>query len=522
MTARPDGGDSGWTGFVLAVVPVVGIALDGPALVRLVTDRIRADVVLADSVQLAPGPAVDGPGQAFEVANTLVQAAQGERRRLFAPQAVFGCVLVGRDAQEAALVADALARTRHLNRLPVYFYGVAATDLETTADEVIGKVFAMMESYERWPDFVLDGLAYRALLRPAPTPATAPAPTPAPTPAAPMPTAAAAPVPTAAPAAPVPTAAGTAVGGWQEVSPEAAPLPEAPGHHAPDAPIYRPPAGPPPVTPSHPDQGLSAQHAPAPPPAHTSVHAPQAPSSRAPDVPVDRPRARPRWQPPAPAAPARWSRWREALRLPHRAPQPTQADALHRLERTTYAVDLVYFVLVTDSERVDRSTRQRRERLLLDLDAAYATPPPGPHGEEPPPVEVALYTAGRSLVRHGPLQPAGQLADTRLPKVELDYVDLVECVGAVQDAYQRECTALNRRGIEVPVASVLFVATSAPLADSDTVDRIRSLCEDCRVAWILLGADARLVSEEFTEAGALVLEDHPDLVSELVERRFLG
>lgn len=209
------------------------------------------------------------------------------------------------------------------------------------------------------------------------------------------------------------------------------------------------------------------------------------------------------------------------LRSRRRRP-PTQDEALQRLADDGYAVNLVYFVLVAENEPINRSLQQRRLQLLLDLDNTYARLEAEPANRDAPVVEVALFTAGRSLVRHGPLRPAGQLARTRPPKVGVDYLDLVECLGAVHDAYRWERTSLNRRGIDVPQASVIFISSSAPLADIESVDRFHALCAECQVAWILLGADAGPMSEEFTDAGALVVSHHPDIVAELVERGFVG
>lgn len=422
-------GDPGWTGFVLLIVPVGGAEAANPELARLVDDRIRSDVVLADTVRVAGGPAIDGAGpeQAYAVANALVRTAMDGPRRLFAPRAVFGCVLVGQDAQEAERLADALAQTGHLSRLPVYFFGVGGADLAESVTEVTNRVLAMVESYERWPDFVLDEQRFRALLRP-PRPTSAPALRPAERAADPWPP--------------------TTSGATYQLSPRGA-RPRLPQH----APVHR--------------------------------------------------------------------GWRDMLR-PRRRRPATQAEALQRLADDGYAVDLVYFVLVAENERTSRALRTRRLQLLLELDSAYAQLEADLVDGDAPVIEVALYTAGRSLVRHGPLRPAGQLANTRLPKVGLDYVDLVECVGAVRDAYGRELASLNRRGIDVPRASVIFISASPPLADSEAVDRFHALCAECRVAWILLGADHTLMSEEFTAAGALVLPDHPDIVHEMVGLGFVG
>ncbi|QKW12234.1 hypothetical protein [Verrucosispora sp. NA02020] len=397
-----------WTGFVLLVVPVEGLELAADGLVQAVRDRVAADVVLADTVRVAGGPAIGTAGyeETSAVANALVRAALVNRREAFAPRVVFGCVLVGQEPERAEQLAAELSQSQELSALPLHCYGVGASSPAGTVTEVTARIVVMMDSVERWPDAVIDERRLLSLLRPSP----------------------------ADPPIVPPTVAPLATGG-----------------------------------------------------------------GKAGEDPEPR------------------SRWRGLLARGRRA-NPTPAQALDRLARTTNAAALAYLVLVTDGQLPERRVRDRQARLAVELDGALARLRVDWEGDGLAPVETALFTAGRTLVRHGPLRPAGQLSRVRLPKVKPEYVDLVRCVNGIGNAHQRDLNSLTSRGVEVPATVVVLISTCAPLADSESVEWLRVLGDRCRVVWILVGVDPELMSDEFTEAGVLVLDDHSDIAHEFTER----
>ncbi len=209
------------------------------------------------------------------------------------------------------------------------------------------------------------------------------------------------------------------------------------------------------------------------------------------------------------------SRWRGLLA--RRRANPTPAQALDRLARTADAAALAYLVLVTDGRLPERRLRDRQAQLAVELDRALGGLRVR-EGDGLAAVETALFTAGRTLARHGPLRPAGQLSRVRPPKIKSEYVDLVRCVDEIENAHRRDLSSLTTRGVEVPATVVVLISTCAPLADSESVERLRALGSRCRVVWILVGVDPELMSDEFTEAGVLLLDDHPDIAHEFTER----
>lgn len=218
----------------------------------------------------------------------------------------------------------------------------------------------------------------------------------------------------------------------------------------------------------------------------------------------------------------RRTRWATPFPLRRKPPAPKYGDALERIARSSRSVALLYLVFVADRERIDRGAHRRRSEIARQLDDRIAAMP----REQPEaglvPVEVGMFTAAQRLTRSGPLQPAGQLAKARLPKPPQDYFDLVESVRGLLEAREREEAALERRDIEVAETHVVFLSTSVPLADTESVDKLVELRAVAEVAWVFIGVDRSLVSQQFEEAGVTVLVEHPDVVAELIDQTLVG
>jgi len=459
-----------WVGFVLLLAPTSGLSVDCEELHRRVKRWVRGNVDLADvtavahSLEVTTGDNHD----ASMIARALDRAATTSGH-LIAPRVVFGCVVVDDSVEEARRLADRLAEEPRLDDLPVYFFGVGARP-NNAADDPDGRPAERSEPDPALVDVVVGHLydvveAYERL----------------------------------------PTFAITEAQ-YQELNERRISGVATPARSALPAPPVPGPRKPAPHT-SRKQLALESRPASEPPeptelPRHGTDDEPEIIADDANESSDDRP--------PLDVAGA----FRKVFgKLGGRENKLSELELLDRVAAPGGGVELCYLVLVADVTR--KAPAQQRD-LTLAIDRQIGAI----REESGRSIATATFTAGRRLRRVGPLRAAGQLTKHDVPRLPAEHFDVVDCVNDLLDVANRDTAALYRRGTNVSKVQVCLLSSTAPLADMGAVERIETLCQQASVTWLLLGVDPALMSAAFSDAGVLVLEDHPDVVGELIDRVF--
>jgi len=447
-----------WTGFVLLIVPVAGLAVDADALFRDVQDQVDRDVVLQDTVRVGISADIAlgrGAGPVVEALSSTVLNSGGA---MFAPSAVFGCAVVGNDVAEANRVAEDLADAPILRRLNVFFYGVAAQPDESgsgftddssmedtislrpirgpgskprpdavTVASVVSMAVALMEKHERNSGYAISGRQFAQMTARPPAPVAAP----------------------------------------REVS-------------------------------------ASTRAMPTPPPPTTYSDPADDPYARRPRLFERISAVTSRPGPPTQAeALDRLARVTDAVQLVYIV-MPMDAGkmgrAVHR-RRAELVVEL--------------------DRALALATADHAAPGAGAEAAPSRiSAQTVLLSAGRRMTRSGPMTPVGKLSVDAVPKLSAGHFDLVTCIDDFVGIQERDAASLARRGVDLIGVNVVFVSTGAPLADAVSVARLEQLTHVMDVSWILLGDAWELMSEDFAAIGVRSFEGHADVANELVATAF--
>ena len=169
----------------------------------------------------------------------------------------------------------------------------------------------------------------------------------------------------------------------------------------------------------------------------------------------------------------------------------TDADALDAIQRDGRAVGLVFLVFVPDDGVVPRAVAKRRNEIALDLDRAFASVDVDIATGRPAQVTVEVFSATNPVRKHGVLHRAGELIDSALPKVEIEYFSLSETVVPLSDAARRTSRALRARGVEVVSLHLVFLAAMRFPDDESTRGDGLQLLKDARVTWVDFSPPAR-------------------------------
>ena len=84
---------------------------------------------------------------------------------------------------------------------------------------------------------------------------------------------------------------------------------------------------------------------------------------------------------------------------------------------------------------------------------------------------------------------------------------------------ERDRASFARRGVAVAEVRTVILTSELPLADTDTIDGYRQLCDLSPVTWVL-GTDLEDLSSDFHSERSQILFNHADVVEELVSRDF--
>ena len=447
-----------WTGFVFLLVPTPGSPVNSERLFAKVKRLVKRDVEMADIATIARAlPIGSGPRRdAALVARALHRAAVAPGY-VFAPRLVFGCVLIASDERRARAMVQALADTPDLEDLPVYFFVVVADpERPDTAEPSQRTVTAVADALTEMIDSFQTLPNFAITEEQFLSRGRKPAP------------------------------AGLALSGPSPAGPApAAPRNAGPVERIAPGEQRALPAGP--VVPHQ---------------AHVAAET----------APVDAGRGgarRPagfgtRLRRAVVTLPARLRPWERP---------PTPSETLDRVARSAGTVELLYAVLVADRTR---TPSDRRHAALTDIDRQLATLTTDGRCS----IDTAVFTAGRRLVRHDPLRPAGTLGRARLPRVPTEHFDLIDCVEDLEKHRRRAVAALRRRRLPGARVHVCVLSTALPLADMGSVDAIVELCRVVDATWIVFDTDPALMSTEFLDAGLHVLEDHDDVAGEYVAHAF--
>jgi hypothetical protein len=163
---------------------------------------------------------------------------------------------------------------------------------------------------------------------------------------------------------------------------------------------------------------------------------------------------------------------------------PTDADALDDLQRDGRPVGLVYLVFVPDDGVVPKSVAKRRDTTALELDQALASVRFDATTDQPAHVAVEVLSATNPVKKHGVLRAAGDLTESALPKVRIEYFSVPETMGPLLDASLRTARALDARGVDVVSLHFIFLAAARFPADEETEGHWIQMLEHARVTWI--------------------------------------
>lgn len=202
---------------------------------------------------------------------------------------------------------------------------------------------------------------------------------------------------------------------------------------------------------------------------------------------------------------------RERLLGQHR----TEAQTMDRLVRARRAVALVYLVFVPDDGVVSKAAARSRTAIALELDRLLATVDVDALTGERAHVAVEVLSATNPVRKHGILREAGELTESMLPEVPIEYFDFLEVVEPLIDAASRNVRAIEARGIEVVSLHFVFFASIGFPADEVTEDEWMRLLEVARVTWIDFSPVQRRSAHRMPASpyGLHVLTDKEDVVA---------
>ncbi len=393
--------DDQWTQLLIVIVPVGDLPFHASELYDRVREVIEADIVLFDLVTLCIGPKVDGSAtRDASVVQAFLAGAVADGH-LFAPRVVFGCVLVGPDAEQLGLAQRRLSQHVLMKNIGTLFHTVAVDDTAEAAVDpvsaVVGFAEQMMADYEREPAVSTSERQFLKALK------------------------------------------------------------------------VLTPAAPPPAP---------------------------SPRRRRPPEEESRP-------------PSLFQRARASLGLAIESPPATEPMA--RRSTGTGAVALVYLVFVPDDNPPGRTIVKRRNAVAVELDLMLNRVQSDPATGRAMDVALEVLCAVNPITRHHGVAFAGGLDKKDLPRVPVDYFDFYETIGELGDEHQRVSSTFWKRGVDVLSAHIIFLATTGPLPDRESVERFAGLLAHTRVTWLHFGQSSEIIPEEFELPGMQVLSDQSDL-----------
>lgn len=458
-----------WTGFLLVVVPVGRLPVSGEELCRQVRARIGTDAVLYDIVTVALAPPIGKTAKWGRTFLTSVVDAAMPDRHYFAPRGVIGVVAVADDKDVLRAGFDALRNLPADAQFWTKLFGaVVRPDARTGVSEaaverIASAVDQLVEMFDEEPQFATAEPAFLHRI--------------------------------------------ATLVGRDYVHPSV--LEPAPPHEEPRAAVPDPPARSEPVRVE-----------------------PLGPS-QPPRYPEPLPREEPPVRARAAALPAAQRTRRliepvmydgtEIVNVDKRTPlqklarqNQTDADCLNELQRDGRAVALVELVFVPDDGVVSRSVTKRRNAIAIELDQAFASVTHDVDTELATHVAVEVLTATNPVQKHGVLRMAGEMTESLLPKVKIEYFSIGETVRPLLDAAERTARGLTARGIEVVSKHFVFLAAMRFPADDLTEDDWMTLLDRARVTWIDFGAadpSERLYEMPPSPFGLHVLSDKEDVLT---------
>jgi hypothetical protein len=477
-----------WTGFLLAIVPAGQLPISGEDLRRRVREQIGTDPVLYDLVTATLAPPFEATTDWDRAFITSVVEAAMPDRHFFAPRGVIGVVVVAGNKRTLDHAFRYLGDLTPLSRLCARRFGVVVqadrrTGIsQTSVLRIASTVSMLIETFDEQPRIAIAEPTFldrvRALieehhLNPL---ALEPEPT-----------------------AGQPAEQAAQLGPEQSEPPQTEP--RRPGPALTAGPMDDQASGSTPIT--------------TPPPDPAPVVDP-----RAPTFPAVEPSRR--------LLETVMYYGAEIVTVNQRTPiqrltrqTPTDADAMDELQRDGRGVGLVYLVFVPDEGVVPRLVAKRRHEIALALDQALASVERDATTAQPARAAVEVLSATNPVQKHGVLRMAGNLPESALPKVRIEYFSIAETVEPLLDAARRTMRALRARGVKVVSQHVVFLAAMRFPADEGTEHDWIQLLEHARVTWIDFSPPDRrqpLFPMPPSPFGLHVLTDKEDVVAVVKEQ----
>jgi hypothetical protein len=196
---------------------------------------------------------------------------------------------------------------------------------------------------------------------------------------------------------------------------------------------------------------------------------------------------------------------------------PSAVAAIDQASLRENSIRLLYIVIVTGSTQGERIAEARwgeiARRLTQRIAAIEA-------GSDENAWYVSFLSAGEGVDRVGPPRLCREILRRHVSTKQMGYdFEFLDCTRATAEFIQRDTASFARRGVPVSEVRTLFFSAEAPLADSDSLDGYRDLCDLSPVSWIL-SRESGEVSQEYDFDRSHVFIDHADIVEEVVTTEF--
>ena len=149
-----------WTGVVLAVVPAPGLPVPANELVAALAEAVRSDVIAFDLVTVGLTPALDGSVDRDDAAAAALLSLATAPGHFVAPRVVFGCAVMGGDAEQVDRAVQRLARHARLRRLNTAVFPRVVTGLEQGVAAIGTVVQQLLSAAERGSELGIDEARY--------------------------------------------------------------------------------------------------------------------------------------------------------------------------------------------------------------------------------------------------------------------------------------------------------------------------------------------------------------------------
>lgn len=198
---------------------------------------------------------------------------------------------------------------------------------------------------------------------------------------------------------------------------------------------------------------------------------------------------------------------------------PTAPEAIDRASENKQAIQLLYVITVTGSTSgLSKGGLKWAEELAYNLTKRVSLLESDGYTESP--WYVSFVSAGEGIERRVPPHPIDSVTRRHVSVKQMGYdFDFLQTARESSNLIRNDIASFARRGTPVTRVSTLILSNEPPLADTDSVDGYRELCELSPIAWVF-AADKQLLSEEFLRDRSQVFINHADIVEELASAEF--